>query len=226
MFYSQICEDLHCSSLDSIPSSKSSDCRNYILPGFNDYVKDLHSVTRSDYVVCRDAGKSRSGTPCSNMRHSRLQFKYALQQCRMNEDVIRADKYAKSFIDKDIVSFWKHIRTSNNARVPLTTTIGDATGEDEIAENCQDHYKSILNSVKTNSRQQFVTIKLSSIRGESILFSTSDINPVYTCLLDTSKAFNLVNHWTLFAKLIETDAPLLIMRVLLFWYQKQQVCIK
>ena len=54
LFYSQICEDLHCSSLDSIPSSKSSECRNYILPGFNDYVKDLHSITRSDYVVwCR-----------------------------------------------------------------------------------------------------------------------------------------------------------------------------
>ena len=40
----------------------------------------------------------------------------------------------------------------------------------------QDHYKSILSSVKTNSRPQFVTNKLSSISGESILISTSDIN--------------------------------------------------
>ena len=49
------------------------------------------------------------------------------------------------------------------------------------------------------------------------------MTPVYTCLLDTSKAFDRVNHLTLFAKLIET---LLIERVMLFWYQKQQVCIK
>ena len=49
---------------------------------------------------------------------------------------------------------------------------------------------------------------------------------MYICLLDASKAFDRVNHWTLFAKLIETGAPLLIVRVLLFWYQKQQVCIK
>ena len=49
---------------------------------------------------------------------------------------------------------------------------------------------------------------------------TDQMTPVYTCLLDASKAFHLVNHWTLFAKLIETDAPLLIVRVLLFWYQK------
>ena len=94
----------------------------------------------------------------------------------MNEDAIRADKYAKALLDKDILSFWKHIRKSNNARVPLATTIGGITGENEIAEMWQDHYKSILSSVKTNSRQQFVTNKLSSIRGESILFSTSDIN--------------------------------------------------
>ena len=52
------------------------------------------------------------------------------------------------------------------------------------------------------------------------------MTPVYTCLLDSNKAFDRVNHWTLVAKLIETGAPLLIVRFLLFWYQKQQVCIK
>ena len=47
-----------------------------------------------------------------------------------------------------------------------------------------------------------------------------------TCLLDASKAFDRVNHWTLFAKLIDAHAPLLIVRVLLFWCQMQQVCIR
>ena len=92
--YSEICKALHCSSLDSILSSKSSDCRDYIVPGFNDYVKDLHSTARSDYVAWRDAGKPRSGAPCSNMRRSRLKFKYALRQCKRNEHAIRSDQYA------------------------------------------------------------------------------------------------------------------------------------
>ena len=39
LYYSEICKALHCSSLDSIPSSKSTDSRDYIVPGFNDYVK-------------------------------------------------------------------------------------------------------------------------------------------------------------------------------------------
>ena len=64
--------------------------------------------------------------------------------------------------------------------IPLSYTIallllqlGGVTGESEIAEMWQDHYKSILNSVKNSTRQQFVTNKL---REESIMFSTEDIN--------------------------------------------------
>ena len=47
-------------------------------------------------------------------------------------------------------------------------------------------------------------------------YYTDQSTPVYTCLLDASKAFERVNHWTLFAKLINTQAPLSIVRVVLF----------
>ena len=59
-----------------------------------------------------------------------------------------------------------------------------------------------------------------------IKYYTEQNTAVYTCLLDARKAFDRVNHWTLFAKLIDTQAPLLIVRVLLFLYQMQNVCIK
>ena len=161
--------------------SKCGNFINYILQtcnfirifgegGFNEYVKDLHCTARSDYVAWRDAGKQRSGVLCSNMRRSRLMFKYALRQCKRNEEAIRADQHAKSLFDKDMVSFWKHIRKENSARVPLATTIGGVTGETDIAEMWQDHYKSILNSVKGNLQQHFVTSKINSISDESILF--------------------------------------------------------
>ena len=51
-----------------------------------------------------------------------------------------------------------------------------------------------------------------------IKYYTDQNTPVYTCLLDASKAFDRVNHWTLFAKLINSQTPLLIVRVLLYWY--------
>ena len=38
-----------------------------------------------------------------------------------------------------MVSFWKHIRNGNNARVPLATIIGGVTAETDIVEMWQDH---------------------------------------------------------------------------------------
>ena len=41
-------------------------------------------------------------------------------------------------------------------------------------------------------------------------------NPVYTCFLEATKAFDRINDWTLFRKLIDCQVPLLIARVLIF----------
>ena len=51
-------------------------------------------------------------------------------------------------------------------------------------------------------------------------------SPVYTCFLDASKAFDRVNHWTMFKKLILRGVPIIIVRMLCFWYRSQQLCIQ
>ena len=48
---------------------------------------------------------------------------------------------------------------------------------------------------------------------------------VYTCFLDASKAFDRINHWTMFKQLIPRDVPVLLIRTLCFWYRSQQLCI-
>ena len=51
-------------------------------------------------------------------------------------------------------------------------------------------------------------------------------SPVYACFLDASKAFDRINHWTMFKKLILRDVPIIIVRVLCFWYRTQELCIQ
>ena len=57
-------------------------------------------------------------------------------------------------------------------------------------------------------------------------YYTQQHSPSYTCFLDASKAFDKINHFKLFRKLPDRKTPIVIMRILLFWYSKQTVCIK
>ena len=43
---------------------------------------------------------------------------------------------------------------------------------------------------------------------------------------DASKAFDKVNHWNLFKKLIYRGVPIILIRILLFWYRNQTFCVK
>ena len=51
-------------------------------------------------------------------------------------------------------------------------------------------------------------------------------SPVFVCFMDASKAFDRVNYWSLFHKLIERNVPMLFVRLLAYWYQYQMVMIR
>ena len=53
---------------------------------------------------------------------------------------------------------------------------------------------------------------------EIIHFYKSHSSPVFVCYMDATKAFDKINHWTLFNKLIDRGVPLIIVRMLYYWY--------
>ena len=59
-----------------------------------------------------------------------------------------------------------------------------------------------------------------------IKYYTRQNSLVYTCFLDASKAFDRISQWTLFKKLIACNTPVLIVRMLMFWYERQFICVK
>ena len=106
-YYSSICDALIVASKAHIPSCNFRCSQDYVVPGFTEHIKDLHDTARQYYLVWRDAGKSRNDETHSDMRRSRLQFKYDLRLCRANEDMHRADVLAISLKDSNSTSFWK-----------------------------------------------------------------------------------------------------------------------
>ena len=49
---------------------------------------------------------------------------------------------------------------------------------------------------------------------------------VFVCFLDASKAFDRVNHTTLFKQLGARGVPGYILRILIYWYKNQDMCIR
>ena len=49
---------------------------------------------------------------------------------------------------------------------------------------------------------------------------------MFTCFLGASKAYDCVNHWTLFKKILKRSVSIIVVRMLMFWYSKQEVCIR
>ena len=51
-----------------------------------------------------------------------------------------------------------------------------------------------------------------------IKYYTKQNSTVFTCFLDAAKVFDRVNYWTLFSKMIKKNVPMVIVRVIAFWY--------
>ena len=59
---------------------------------------------------------------------------------------------------------------------------------------------------------------------EVIAFYKSQSSSVYVCFMDAAKAFDRVNHWTLFTKLIDRGMPDVFVRLSLLVYNAKCLC--
>ena len=57
---------------------------------------------------------------------------------------------------------------------------------------------------------------------QTIEYYKQNSSPVFICYLDANKAFDRVNHWLLFKKLLDRNMPLHIVRLLICWYRTQR----
>ena len=83
-----------------------------------------------------------------------------------------------------------------------------------------------LESFLHSSDYQFGTDLCIYTLKEVIDFYKSQSTSIYVCFMDASKAFDRVNHWLLFKKLIDRGMPLIFVRILMEWYTTQKACVR
>ena len=46
-------------------------------------------------------------------------------------------------------------------------------------------------------------------------------NPVYVCFIDASKAYDRVNHYKLFGKMLKCGVSIFVVKLIMYWYSQQ-----
>ena len=60
---------------------------------------------------------------------------------------------------------------------------------------------------------------------QTVDYYTSRGSHVFTCFVDFSQAFDSVNYWKLFNKLLDDKIDVRIVSILMHWYIKQEACV-
>ena len=146
--------------------------RGNITPGWNEHVKKLYIKSIISFKTWCDSGKPRVGLVATAMRDARRQFKYALRECKREEQQMQSDGLAKSLMHKDIFGFWKAIHKSVAKRSTSSNTVDGKVGLENIAMMWREHYSEIFQTV-SNTDIEYNNLKYRI--NEGIVYS-ADMN--------------------------------------------------
>nr|XP_006823972.1 PREDICTED: uncharacterized protein LOC100368541 [Saccoglossus kowalevskii] len=115
------------------------------------------------------------------------------------------------------------VTSKNNYHPIAITTVISKLVEHLLLERCELYLMTTSNQFgfKKNHSPVLCVFDLK----ELIRHYNSLGSNVFVCFLDASKAFDKVNHWTLFSKLVDRKVSPYIVRFLVNWYSSQNYSI-
>ena len=112
-----------------------------------------------------------------------------------------------------------NISESNNYRPITLATIISKLFESVLLVKCEDY------SNQFGFKKGHITdLCIYALTGYIEYYKNRNTS-VFVTMLDASKAFDRVNFWLLFQKLLSRNVPLFIVRILAMWYTHQKICI-
>ena len=138
--------------LESTANFKHNGNRKYkIIPGWNEYVKNVHAIARNHFLLWKENGKPLEGEYLEDMKESRAAFRSALDYCKKNEHDIRKRKILESFKYKRYEEFWKDINMIKKGNEIYPGSIDNESNPQIIANNFSDIYRKILDKFQRGS---------------------------------------------------------------------------
>ena len=213
-------------------SAKRNDYKEYVTTQIKSNDRCEAIVITPD-MVAEAIRRLKTGKSCGNDGISAEHFKYS--DVRINvllslfyTSVITHGYLPLAFMNTIIVPLVKNktgdTSDVNNYRPIALVTIASKIFENVLLDILQPFMRTCDNQFgfkKAHSTEHSIFVLKHVID-----YYRSLNSPVYSCFLDASKCFDKINHWSLFRKLIARGIPILIVRLLVFWYRQQTLCVK
>ena len=155
-----------------------------VIPGWNDEVKELHAVAREKFLLWKKQGRPLSSRLCEDMKYSRTLFKSALNQCKLNEKLIKKKKLLNNLDDKNYGAFWSEVKQTNKNNLVYPDNIDGYDKPNDICNLFSQKYKLILNKQGKPPAERLC--KLNMKEKEKVWFilrfSQNDIKRAIKCL--------------------------------------------
>ena len=118
----------------------------------------------------------------------RARFKWALRQCRKNEQGLRAEAVAYKYRSRNVKSFWHELKRIDASKPKLAQSVDGVVGEIQICQLWKTKFSAILNSVPDNGEENALCNMLSNLSAADIPGITAEEIYVAAGLVDSGKA--------------------------------------
>ena len=166
------------------PNGRPFSCK----PGWNDYVKEIYDKSRQSYLMWSRAGKPRNGPIFDIHKQNKAHCKRAIRYIKAHETALRSEALAQKLSHRDPKSFWKEVKSINNSRTPLPTSIEGVSGSCNIAELWRKHFDNLFNCI--NGEKASVCEKEEMLSYNDISISTYELEAAIK-RLDCNKSCGL-----------------------------------
>ena len=208
-------------------SVSSTDCKDFVLQQFQEETKTFNCISVPE--ILKSTHELATGRSNGSDGLSAEHFKHAGVACATHLSVCFSMMVKHSCVP--------HLF----AKVVLTPIVKDRSGK--LSE--KDNYRPIAMASVSSKILERVILNRSSDQlstgdhqfgfkedhsTDMAIYALKEItdyylrnrSPVFICFLDARKAFDRVNHWKLFAKLLERKVDTHLVRFLCSWYKSQQ----
>ena len=201
--------------------------RKSVLDAVND-VSNLNHVKFTVEEVYRASAVLKSGKSAVQSEHFKFSHtKINVLLCILFNCIMSHGYMPSKLMETVIVPIIKdkrgQVTDKNNYRPIAITSVSSKVFELLILERYSSELETTHNQFgfKSDHGTDMCIFTLKQV----IEYYKMQGSPVYICYLDASKAFDRINHWKLFEKMLKRNIPIVVIRILMYWYCNQQFCV-